>query len=367
MLKKESRESLFNFLKEKNNCKSFKELSVKINFPLKTLQNWRLGYLYLPTEIIPKEFTDFKITDQKEENWGQVKGGKIGGVNAVESMKKRLGKEKYSEMKREHGKKMLNTIWKRYGKNEVVKMASLGRAKSRENKSKNLELENQSFFTNEKILLDISSVQFSKNDLERNIVLPKEMSLELAEETGIHLGDGCLSINRKYFSVKTNKKEEGYMLNFLFPLYKKLYNLDLRLMRLPSVVGFEICSKALFNFKNKTLNIPYGNKVEKIKVPQTILESKNKGIYSAFIRGLFDTDGCVYMVKSKDNYPVLSFTIKSEQLMKEVAEMLRKMGFIPYQGKHIIALNGYSMLAKWKEEIGSNNPKNLLKLQQANS
>ena len=366
MLKKESRENLFNFLKEKHNVNSFKKLSLKMNIPVKTLQKWRLGERYLPREIIP-EFIKLEIIDQKEENWGQVKGGKIGGRKSIENLKKLWGDKKYYDVRSKMGKIAIKKLHSIFDMKELSKKALVGRIKSRERKSKTLEIENQLFFTNKKIILDNSLIQFSKGDFKKNIILPKEMSVDLAEEIGIHLGDGCLSFNRKYFSVKTNKKEEDYMVNFLFPLYKKLYNLDLKLMRLPSVVGFETYSKALFDFKNKTLNIPYGNKVEKIKVPKTILESKNKEIYASFIRGLFDTDGCVNIIKSKKNYPVVGFTIKSEQLIKGVADMLRKMGFIPYQGKHQIALNGHTMLAKWIKEINSNNPKNILKLQQASS
>ena len=193
------------------------------------------------------------------------------------------------------------------------------------------------------------------------------MSAELAEEVGIHLGDGCLSYNKRYFSVKTNKKERDYIIKFLFPLYKNLYNLDLKLMELESVVGFEVYSQALFEFKNKVLSIPYGEKIHRIEVPKQILNSRDKEVYRAFIRGLFDTDGCVNIIKTKKNYSAVSFTIKSQKLIEQVGKMLFKLGFIPYVGKWKIDLNGSVMVKKWLEEIGSNNPKNLVRLQQASS
>ena len=47
--------------------------------------------------------------------------------------------------------------------------------------------------------------------------------------------------------------------------------------------------------------------------------------------------------------------------------MLKKLGFIPYVGKWKIDINGNVMLNKWVKEIGSNNPKNLVRLKQASS
>lgn len=243
-------------------------------------------------------------------------------------------------------------------------MAIKGKIKKRETESQRLEFENSVFFTNKEIILNTNNINFSSKDKIREIKFPLKMSPELAEEIGIHLGDGCLSYNRNYFSVKCNKKEEkGYMISYMIPLYKKLYNLDLKLMRLPSVSGFEVYSKALFEFKNKVIGIPYGEKIEKIEIPQVILKTKNKEIYYATIRGLFDTDGCVYITKKK--YPTINITIKSKKLIGQVSDMLLKLGFIPSIYKWTITLNGPTMLNKWIKEINSNNQKNIKKLKQA--
>ncbi|MEK6824803.1 MAG: hypothetical protein AABY02_03005 [Nanoarchaeota archaeon] len=44
--------------------------------------------------------------------------------------------------------------------------------------------------------------------------------------------------------------------------------------------------------------------------------------------------------------------------------MLTNLGFIVYAGKWVININGRFMVEKWRREIGSNNPKNQLKLEQ---
>ncbi len=366
LLSDKSRGEVFEFLKRRYDTKSYKELSIKLNIPFKTLQKWRLGVYHIPSKIIPDDFKNLEILDEKEDNWAQVKGGLGGMEKKIAHLKKMRQSGKYLEVQNLSGRNAIKRLRERYGK-DLIKMILAGKIRKRVKLSKDLEFESESFFTNEQVNLDSSGVVFTKYDKLKEILFPKEMSVELAEEIGVHLGDGCLSYNRNYFSVKTNKKEEDYMVDFLFPLYKKLYNLNLKLMRLPSVVGFEVYSSALFQFKNEVLQIPYGNKVEKIRVPKVILETKNKEIYRSFIRGVFDTDGCVHLVKSKNNYPVISFTIRSKKFIEQVKDMLIKLGFIPYASRWAISLNGQVMLEKWIKEIGSNTPKNLRKLERARS
>jgi hypothetical protein len=365
LISKESRINLVETLKSKNHAGSLKDLSVLMGISFKTLNKWIYGKGYIPQEIIPPElFHRIKIIDRKEDNWGQIKGGEIGGKKSIKQLIKKLGLPKYKKIQSEAGKKVMNSLWNKYGM-ELKKMAVRGKIKKREEQSKKLEEENQNYFSNEPISWNNKNILRSKKDESKKIIFPEKMSPELAEEIGIHLGDGCMSFNRNYFSVKTNKKEEKYVTEFLFPLYKRLYNLDLKLMRLKSVSGFEVYSKALCEFKNKVIGLPYGEKVHKIVVPEVILKTKNKEIYSRFIRGLFDTDGCVCIVKK--NYPVISITINSEDLIKKTSDMLKLMGFIPHYNKKSIYLNGKVMLYKWIREINSSNPVKIEKLDWASS
>src|SRR3989344_3925430 len=117
----------------------------------------------------------------KEENWGQVKGGKIGGRKSIENLKKLWGDKKYYDVRSKMGKIAIKKLHSIFDMKELSKKALVGRIKSRERKSKTLEIENQLFFTNKKIILDNSLIQFSKGDFKKNIILPKEMSVDLAE------------------------------------------------------------------------------------------------------------------------------------------------------------------------------------------
>ena len=56
LLSLNSRQKLFDSLIKKHNCKFLKELSKKMNIPLKTIQNWRYCQeRYIPSKIIPSE------------------------------------------------------------------------------------------------------------------------------------------------------------------------------------------------------------------------------------------------------------------------------------------------------------------------
>jgi hypothetical protein len=45
-----------------------------------------------------------------------------------------------------------------------------------------------------KLFFDISEIPFSRQDRLRNITLPTFLSEQLAEEIGIHIGDGFMNI-----------------------------------------------------------------------------------------------------------------------------------------------------------------------------
>ncbi|MFH1978204.1 MAG: LAGLIDADG family homing endonuclease [Candidatus Aenigmatarchaeota archaeon] len=350
LLNNESREKVFDFLKDHHGAKNLKDLSHKMKIPIRTLKTWKYGERYIPGHIIPKKL-EIRILDEKRDNWGCVKGGKIGG-------KKNKGR------KRPDRKKALFNLWEKY-RTDLIKMTIDGKLKKRDLKIRELEKENTPFFTNNKVFFNSKKIKFTWADKRKGMIFPKRMSKELAEEIGIHLGDGCLSKSRHYFSVKCNKKEEEYVTEYLVALYKKLYNIDLKIMKLPSVTGFEIYSKALGEFKNKIIGLPYGNKVERTEVPESILKTKNKEVYCSFIRGLFDTDGCIYMRKKR--YPIITISIKSKKLIDQTTSMLKKLGFIPTVYKWTISLNGPTLLNKWIKEINSSNPSKMEKLKKASS
>ncbi len=219
------------------------------------------------------------------------------------------------------------------------------------------------------IKLDTSEINLTKKDKEKRIVLPNKLTPLLAEEMGMHYGDGFLSSKRKEYRLKGNKKDEReYYDKHIIKLYKTLFNLNLNIKEYESTYGFELASKAFWEFKNKVLKIPSGRK-DHIDFPK-IIDFNNKEILKAFIRGIFDTDGSVCFrnkYKSKNYYPNISITLNSEKLIKGIHKALEILGLKPRmcvdkRGYWRIDLNGYKRLERYEKLIGWSNPKHLKKI-----
>lgn len=362
LLSKKSKLQLFNYLKKEHHVKSLRRLSNKIGIPFDTLKRWRYTKIYLPDHIIPKENIVLEIIDKKPDNWGQIKGG-----IANSGVPKKLSfttLEKKRRIGRIIGKKNLAKIKEKYG-DEFIRMIVKGKLQKTRKRSEILTNENETFFRDKIIKFNFPTIFFSNNDIKRKIILPSELTPFLAEEIGAHIGDGTLSKKKYYFSIRSDKREEGYFTKFLFQVYKKLFNINLDLLKRQQICGFELGSRAIYEFKNKVIGLPIGEKKDRIKVPSCIIKSKNKEIFYSFLRGIFDTDGCITFRHGR--YPLISIQISSQELINKLGFMLFKLGFLFYKSGYTIRISGPVMVEKWIKEIGSHNPKHINKFKKAGS
>ncbi len=225
-------------------------------------------------------------------------------------------------------------------------------------------------FTNNNLKLDSSKVDYSKIDTQKDIKLPAQITPELAEEIGMHLGDGFLSSKKYNYRLKGNQNtEREYYINYIAPLYKKLYDINVKLKDYKTSFGFEISSKAIWEFKTKVLGIESGRK-DNISIPE-IVKVDNEKILTSLLRGIFDTDGCISF-KTKYGYqkyyPVIEIRLLSKKLINDISEILFMLGFKPavyLKGEYgAIYLSGISTLNRYEELIGWRSPKNLNKVNQ---
>ena len=223
-------------------------------------------------------------------------------------------------------------------------------------------------YKNRKSSLQISSLNLSAFDLKKSIKLPEMLTSDLAEEIGIHLGDGFLSDKKYEYRLKGNKDEMDYYNFFIRNLYKNLFNLNVNVKEYETTYGFEIYSKGIWEFKTKLLKIPPGKKND-ISVPN-IVKVNDINILSSFIRGIFDTDGCVRFKSTygfEKHYPVIEMAMLPKKLVFGILEILNMLGFEPYlyqdkKGYWHIVLNGYERIERYSKLIGWNNPKHLKKV-----
>ena len=209
--------------------------------------------------------------------------------------------------------------------------------------------------------------------------VPTNISTELAEETGWHIGDGSMNFYKNRGKLKGFYQLRGHIEDDkkhyekrIKPLFEKLFNIKLNIREMPStrVIGFQIWNDDLIKFKRK-FNLPLGKK-HNIVIPKVFLT--NTDLKKAMIRGIFDTDGGIYLEKKNNKlYPRLYITTisfrLSEQLLKLFNEInLRATRYSQLYNQdfnrkrsYIITVRGEEMFHKFVKDIIPGNPKHLKK------
>jgi len=208
---------------------------------------------------------------------------------------------------------------------------------------------------------------------------PNKITEELAEEIGWHIGDGSMNYynNKGYYrgiyQLRGHIEEDRlHYIQRIKPIFKSLYGIDISLRVMPStrVFGFQIWSSELVKFK-ESLGLKVGPKID-ISIPPIFLNNDNLKI--AVLRGIFDTDGCVYLEKRKNRlYPRLEIKTISLLLAEQLRLILVGFGLraTMYREKfyeignkkvsYAIVIRGEEMLHKFLKIISPKNPKHLSK------
>ena len=190
-----------------------------------------------------------------------------------------------------------------------------------------------------------------------------------AEYLGIITGDGCLSYSfpksqsgPKYYTyVCGHSKDDLDYLHFIKNLIKTLFNKEvcIKFRSKENCAYIKFSNKSIFLEVSKF--IPIGKKYDLIKIPCEILD--NDSFFKSFIRGYFDTDGSVVVIRG---YPRLEIKSKSGALLDSVLQRLRLMGFYGSVSKSSnysrLELPGHNNLKKWLKFIGFKNKKHLNRL-----
>jgi intein/homing endonuclease len=208
---------------------------------------------------------------------------------------------------------------------------------------------------------DLSKVEFNNFDLKRQVKIPESTSKELAEEIGIHIGDGSLYSkgNRSEFRVFGNPKNEvEYFKNFLQPLYNNLFNIKTWIRIQNNALCIPIYSKAIVTFKKNVLGLPAGEKARKIEIPDFIL--KDNELFKSCLRGIFDTDGCLLFDESQKR-AVIDIHITSNSVIRAIRKKSVQLGFHPHKvgQRYAVRFQRRQDFHLWFKLIGSNNPKTL--------
>jgi hypothetical protein len=189
-------------------------------------------------------------------------------------------------------------------------------------------------------------------------------SKKLAEFVGIMLGDGNISSSQ--IRVILHNKDDKEYGEFVKKLIKDLFDVYIGIHNKKNDSSFEIIISRveLVRFCVENLGLKKGNKIkQQVDIPDWI---KKNNIYSvACVRGLIDTDGCLfihrYKIKNKSYaYKKISFTSYSDPLRCSVFDILKNNGFSPrFAIRKDIRLDSVKDVKNYFKIFDSHNPKHL--------
>ena len=197
-----------------------------------------------------------------------------------------------------------------------------------------------------------------------------------AELLGMHAGDGTLyktNSNTIVWEMRGSIYEQDYY-SYVSKLLLDLFDIEVTpKYRGPNSYGIQTCKKPIIKFFLDNGFKP-GSKVYTVSIPRCIKEDSVK-IKREFIRGLFDTDGCVIFEKNRTPfhyYPRIEFGFASKSLSRDLFDLFIELNFRPHQWKNVrkdgidfrVALAGFKNLDKWINEIGSSNLKHINRMKE---
>jgi hypothetical protein len=209
------------------------------------------------------------------------------------------------------------------------------------------------------------------------VKIPKTITETLAEETGTHIGDGSMNYYKGHglYSLRGNKiTERRFYENHIKKMFEMLYSVKIRLREWKDVYGFQLTSDELVKFKNEVIGLPLGKKMN-ISIPQFLF--KNNKLAIVCVRGIFDTDGYIYIENKKGKpYPRIEIVTTSGVLAKQIKEVITRNGMScslwkyvykkqDWRPRYTTSVKGYNNFKLWCDIFGTSNPKNIEKFQEA--
>ena len=207
-----------------------------------------------------------------------------------------------------------------------------------------------------------------------------EMSEELAEFVGVLLGDGSIgrytshpngSVKTQYRIKVTGHSTEDlpYFKDYVSPLMTRILGKEplLRFKSNEQTVELLLFGRQFYGPLIQ-LGLKPAPKRDNAVIPEFIAAN---GFESDFIRGLFDTDGCLVFDKQHTNhyyYPRLEIKLLPSPMRDQFIQMLQQVGFkimlhpkLPSDAVVRVQINGEAQLVRWVSSIGFNNPRHKTK------
>ena len=187
---------------------------------------------------------------------------------------------------------------------------------------------------------------------------------ELSEILGIILGDGHLHAKSNLITIVGSLEDLKYYKETVIPLFEKVFGKRpiLRKRKDRNAYYLTLECKKTMNYLANNLKLNRGSKVN-ASVPSIIFSKKKYA--RTFLRGLFDTDGCLKFSKQSKKfnyYPRIQIALRISPLAYELKRILDYLKF-PYgtwtetrfNGIIYYQISGIKNMHRWFKEIKPNN------------
>ena len=209
---------------------------------------------------------------------------------------------------------------------------------------------------------DVNLLQYPNRSHRKQVILP-DYSVNLAEFFGIMIGDGGIN----------NDWQAKISLNSIADLKYKEYvvALCISLFGFPPAVHYpkscNVCNISIDSVAIVDLLVEKGllkgNKLEQgLSIPSWVMEKEE--YRKACMRGLMDTDGCLYIhehtvLGSSYSNIGLCFSSYSPELILQTSGIFDEFGIVPHINKRGTEIYLYKVtaVAKYLEIFGTSNPR----------
>lgn len=205
--------------------------------------------------------------------------------------------------------------------------------------------------------INVSFKIIEKNKFMRKSANIPKLDASLAEVLGALAGDGHISGISHEISITCSSEFDKEYIDYLKILFERKLGMSFRISLHGSAIRLKTYSKELASILHREYGSPIGEKKGNLKIPKVF--ENNLELMKAYIRGLFDTDGSVYLRRKND---IVVEIINVDRLyLESLKVVLNKIGFIcGVSGKNLYFYRK-DMVKKFFDEIEPANPKHLKK------
>lgn len=204
----------------------------------------------------------------------------------------------------------------------------------------------------------------------KQIRYPKPSEL-LAEFIGIFLGDGSFGVKYQIAISWNHKCEQDYA-KHIQKMVRDLFGLESRIRVREQYGSAEvvISSSNLVDYVRKLTGIKADEAKKLFKLPAWL--SKNKRYKVGFLRGLFDSEGCVYQHQYYSNkksyrYTKIAVTNYCDKILAVFQDFLKSLEIDTVKYKNRVHIYCEADTKRFFELIGSNNSKNNIRFKKFNN